>query len=197
MHQGYSLGKDKVIKNQARSATRRQAREAKENEVNVAVSPPATTSLSTLSLNQGKPTTNDEIYQEVITQDPIEERIAVPLKDNNFFYKNENPKPPSTGRLPIRGLTSRERKRPGGRNKERRRDRSRGIPAEGPKELNPETAERTNEEDEFIQTLNVDRDKMILFSFIKYADGKKNRETQTGLTHNKNHIGDTSSEPPT
>ena len=141
--------------------------------MNAAVSPPETTSLSTLSQNQGRPKTNYEIYQEVITQDPIDERIAVPLKDNSLFYKNGNPKPPSTGRLPIRGLTSRERKRPGGRNKGRRRDRSRGIPAEGPKELNPETAERTNKEDDPIQTLNVDRDKMILFSFIKYAVGKK------------------------
>jgi len=119
------------------------------------------------------------------------------LKDNSLFYKNGNPKPPSTGRLPIRGLTSRERKGPGGRNNGKRRDRSRGIPVEGPKELNPETAERTNEEYDPIQTLNADHDKMILFSFIKYAVGKNNRETQTGPIHNTSHIGDASSEPPT
>jgi len=184
----WSLGKEKVIKSQKRSASRRQALGAREHEINAADSPPVTTSLSTLSQNHGKPTTNDEIYQEAIIQEPIDERTAVPLKDNILFYKNRNPKPPSTWRLPIRGLTRRERKRPGGRKKDRRRDQRLGTPTEGPKELNPETAERTNEEDDPIQTLNVDRDKIILFSFIKYAVGKKNRETQTGLI---------SSEPPT
>jgi len=180
---------------------RRQALEAREYEVNVATSPSVTTSPSTLSQNQGRPTTNDEIYQEASAQDPINEGIAVSLKDNNLFYKNGNPKPLSTGRLPIRGLTrgltSRERKRPGWRKKDRRRDRRRGTPAEGPKALNPETAERTNEEDDPIQTLNLDRDRMLLFSFIQYAVGIKNRETYTGLIHNTNHIGDASSEPPT
>ena len=69
----------------------------------------------------------------------------------------------------------------------------------GPKALNPETAERINKEDVPIQTLNVDRDKMILFSFIKHAVlGRRNRETQPGPTHNLNHhIGDTGPEPPT
>jgi hypothetical protein len=38
---------------------------------------------------------------------------------------------------------------------------------------------------------------MIFFSFIKYAVGKKNRETQTGPIQNINHIGNASSEPPT
>jgi len=193
-----SLGKGKVINSQKRFASRRQALEAREYEVNVATSPSVTTSPSTLSQNQGRPTTNDEIYQEASAQDPINEGIAVPLKDNNLFYKNGKPKPLSTGRLPIRGLTrgltSRERKRPGRRKKDRRRDRRRGTPADGPKALNPETAERTNEEDDPIQTLNLDRDRMLLFSFIQYAVGIKNRETYTGLIHNTNHIGDASSE---
>jgi len=54
--------------------------------------------------------------------------------------------------------------RPGGRAKDSRRDRRRGMPDEGPKEANPETAERINEEDDSIPSLN-DRDRMLLFSF--------------------------------
>ena len=38
---------------------------------------------------------------------------------------------------------------------------------------------------------------MLLFSFIKYAVGIKNRETHLGLIHKTNHIGDASSGPPT
>jgi len=38
------------------------------------------------------------------------------------------------------------------------------MPDEGPKEANPETAERINEEDDSIPSLN-DRDRMLLFSF--------------------------------
>jgi len=55
-------------------------------------------------------------------------------------------------RLLIRGLTSNERKHPGGRGKDRRRDRRRGSPAEALKDFNPEIAERTNEAEDPIQT---------------------------------------------
>ena len=107
---------------------------------------------STPSQNQGRPNTDDDIHREARAQEPINEETAVPLKDNNLFYKNGNPKPPPTGRLLIRGLTSKERKRPGGREKDRRRDRRLGSPAEVLKKLNPEIAERTNEVDDPIQT---------------------------------------------
>ena len=193
----WSLGKAKVINSQKRFTSRRQALEAREYAMNVATNPLVTTSSSTLSPNQGRPTTDDDIHQEATAQEPINKEIAVPMKDNNLFYKNGNPKTPSTGRLLIRGLTSRERKRPGGRKKDRRRDRRRGFPAEVLKELNSETAERTNKVDDPIQTLNPARDRMLLFSFIKYAVGIKNRETHTGVIHKTNHFGDASSESPT
>ena len=139
-----------------------------------------TTSSFTLSQNQERPRTDNDIHQEASAQEPTYEEIAVPLKDNNLFYKNGNPKPPSTGRLLIRGLTSRDRKRPPGRKKDRRRDRRRGSPAEVLKEPNPEITEKTNEGDDPIQTLNPARDRMLLFSFIQYAIGIQNRETHTG-----------------
>jgi len=88
-------------------------------------------------------------------------------------------------------------KRPGGRKKDRRRNRRRGSPAEVIKELNPEIAERTNELDDPIQILNPARDRMLLFSFIKHAVGMKNIETHTEPIHKTNHLGDASSEPPT
>jgi len=193
----WSLGKEKVIKSKKRFASCLQALEARECAMNVATGPLVTTSSSTLSQTQGRPTTDDDIHQEASAQKPINEEIAVPLKDNNLFYKNGNPKPPSTGRLLMRGLTTKERKRPGGRKKDRRRDQRRGSPAEVLKVLHPEIAERTNEVDDPIQTLNSARDRMLLSLFMKYAVGIKHRETHTGLIHKTNHFGDASSKPPT
>ena len=64
----------------------------------------------------------------------------------------------------------------------------------GPGVPNPETAEGGNTEDDLIQTPNVDRDKMMLFSFIKHVIlGKMNKETQNGPTH----TGKAGLEPPT
>jgi hypothetical protein len=67
---GYSLGKDRVTENQARSATRLQALEARENEVNTAASSPGTTPRSTHSLKQVRRKAEDEIHKEETTQDP-------------------------------------------------------------------------------------------------------------------------------
>jgi len=143
----WSLGKDKVINNQKRFASRRQAPEAREYARNVVTRPTATASSSTLSQNQERPRAIDDIHQEDSALEPTYEEIAAPLKDNDLFYKNGNPKPPSTGRLPNRGLTSRERKRPGGRKKDGRRDRRRGSNVEVPKGFNPETPKKTNKGD--------------------------------------------------
>jgi len=149
----WSLGKGKIVNSQKRFASRHQVLEARENARNVATSPGmVTTSLSTPSQNQGRPDTDDDIHREARAQEPINEETAVPLQDNNLFYKNGNPKPPSTERLLIRGLTSKARKRPGGRKKDRRRNRRRGSPAKVLKELNFEIAERTNEVNDHIQT---------------------------------------------
>jgi len=86
----WSLGKEKVISSQKRSASRRQALEAREYARKVATSPLVTTPSSTISQNQGRPTTDDDIHQAASAQEPIYKEIAVPLKDNNLFYKNGN-----------------------------------------------------------------------------------------------------------
>ena len=176
----WSRGKEKVIYNQERSASRRQALEAREYARNVATRPAATTSSTTPSQNQERPRINDDIHQKASAQEPTYEEIVVPLKDNNLFYKNGNPKPPSTGRLLIRVLTNRNRKHPGGRKKDRQRDRRRGSPVAVLKESTPESPERTNEGADPFQPLNPARDRMLLFSFMKYAIGIQNRETHTG-----------------
>jgi len=80
-------------------------------------------------------------------------------------------------------VTNRNRKRPGGRKQDRRRDRRRGSTVEVPKELTPEIPETTNEADDPSQFLNPARDRMLLFSFMKYAIGIQNRDNHMGPTH--------------
>ena len=192
---GFSLGKDRVTDNQARSTSRLQVLEARKKEVITEVCSPGTTPLPTPSQNQVRRKAEDEIYQKENTQDPVDEWIAVPLRDSSLYYKNGNPRPASKGRLLLRVLTSGKVKRSGGRRKGRKRDRSRGIPVEGPGEPNPEIVEGKNKEDDPIQTPNVDRDKMILFSFIKHVIlGEMNKETQNGPTQ---HTGEAGLEPHT
>jgi len=196
---GYSLGRDRVTKNEARFATRLQALEAKKKEVNAAASSPGTTLRSTHSPKQGKSKAEDEIDKDEMTEDPVDERTAVPLKDSSLFYSNGNPKPTPTGRLLIRELTSVKAKRSGGRRKGRRRNRSRRRPAEDPGEPSPDIADRDKTENEPAHIPKVDRDKMIFFSFIKYvALRKMNKGTHYGLTHNTHqYAGEERPEPPT
>jgi len=87
----WSLGKDKVINNQKRFASRRQALEAREYARNVVTRPMVTASPSTLSQNQERPRATDNIHREASAQEPTYEEIAAPLKDNDLFYKNGNP----------------------------------------------------------------------------------------------------------
>jgi len=121
--------------------------------------PTVKASPSTLSQHQERPRASVDIHQEASAQEPTYEEIAAPLKDNELFYKNGKPKPPSTGRLPNRGLTSIERKRPGGRKKDRRRDRGRRSNVEVPKGFNSETPEKTHKGDELTQPLNPTRNR--------------------------------------
>jgi len=73
----WSRGKEKVIYNQERSASRRQALEAREYARNVATRPAATTSSTTPSQNQERPRINDDIHQEAKAQEPTYEEIVV------------------------------------------------------------------------------------------------------------------------
>jgi len=125
---GFSLGRDRVTKNQARSATRLQALEAKQKEVNDAVSStgPTPTLRFTQSPKQGKIPEEDEVDEDETTYDPVENRIKVPPRYSSHFYSNGNPKPISTRRLLIGEPKSRQAKRPGKRGKGRGGRRFRG-----------------------------------------------------------------------
>jgi len=155
----FSLGKDKIIHNQKRSASRRLALEAIELAKSVETRPTVTAPLSTLSQHQERTRASNGILKEAIIQEPTPDEIVAPLQDNDLFYKNGHHKPTPTGRLPTRGLTSRERKRPRGRKKDRRRDRGCRSNVEVPKGFNPETPEKTNIGDEPSQPLNPARNR--------------------------------------
>ena len=106
---GYSLGRNRVTKNQACSATRLQVLEAKNEEVNAAVSSSGSTPTlrPTHSPEQGESTAEEEADEDETTHDPIDKRIEVPPRDSSLFYSNGNAKPLSTGRQPIREPESR------------------------------------------------------------------------------------------
>ena len=87
----YSLGKDKVIKNQKRSASRRRAFDDSEYAKNVETRPTVTASPSTLSKHQVRPRVTDEIHQVASALAPTYEEIGpAPLRDKDLFYKNGN-----------------------------------------------------------------------------------------------------------
>jgi len=130
-----------------------------------------------------RPRATDEIHQVASAQKPTFEEIgSAPLRDKDLFYTNGNPKPPSTGRLLIRAV-QRNRKRPRGRKQERKRAKRRELTIVDPEENTPETPETTTEAAEPSQFPNPARDKMLLFSFMKYAIGSRNRDIRVGPTH--------------
>ena len=179
----FALGKDKAIHNQKRSASRRQALEARECAKHGATRPTVTASPSTHSQHRARPTATDEIHQMASAPKPAFEEIgSAPLRDKDLFYTNGNPKPPSTGRLLIRAA-KRNRKRPRGRKQERKRAKRRELTIVDLEENTPETLETTTEAAEPSQFPNPTRDKMLLFSFIKYAIGIQNRDIRVGPTH--------------
>jgi len=141
----FSLGKVKVIDNQRRSASRRRVLEATELAKRVDTRPAATAPRSTLSQHQERTRASNDILEgKNFIQEPTPEEIVVPLRDKDLFYKNGQPKPTPTARIPMRGLTSRERKRPRGRKRDRRRKRGWASNVVVPKGPNPETPEKTN-----------------------------------------------------
>jgi len=179
----FSLGKDKVIHNQKRSDSRRQASEAREIAKHVVTRPTVTASPSTLSQHQVRPRAMDEIHQVASAPEPTFEKIgSAPLRDKDLFYTNGNLKPPSTGRLLIR-VVKRNRKRLRGRKQERKRTKCRGFTIVDLEDNTPETPETTTEAVEPSQFPNPARDKMLLFSFMKYAIGTQNRDIRVGPTH--------------
>jgi len=95
---GYSLGRDRVAKNQARSATRLQVLEAKKKKANAAVSSsgPTPTLRSTQSPKQGKSTEEDEVDEDETTYDPVDKRTEVP-PTVAFSTRIETPNPSLQG----------------------------------------------------------------------------------------------------
>jgi len=178
----WSLVKEKANNDQKQSVSRRQASEDRKRARNIKAIPTASVSPSTPSQSQEILRDNDNTHQDPGAQEPTHGETAAPLRDNDFFYKNGNPKPPSTGRLLIR-LIKRKRKRPRGRKQERRRDKRHGSTVVDPKEITLEIPETTNEAAEPSQFPNPARDKMLLFSFMKYAIRIQNRDNHIGPTH--------------
>ena len=170
----WSLVKEKVKNDQKRSASRRQAPEDREHARNIKAITTASVSPSTPSQSQEILRENDNIHQDPGAQEPTHKKTAAPLRDNDF-YKNGNPNPPPTGRLLIR-VIKRNRKRPGGRKQDRRRNKRRGSTVVDLKEITPEIPEMTNEAVEPSQFPNPARNRMLLFSFMKYAIGIQNRD---------------------
>jgi len=115
----YSLGRDRVIENQARSATRLQTLEEKQKEVNVIANPKGLTPTirSIQSPKQGKNLEEDIGDKDETTNDPVEIPIEVLLRDTSLFYSNGQPKPSFTGQRPIAEPTNRRMIRQGKRGK--------------------------------------------------------------------------------
>jgi len=136
----FSLGKAKVLRNQLRSASRLRANSMREQAERADIKPMATASQSTLSQHR-------ERTRARIKPTP-EEAVSSP-RDKDRFHKSE-----PTAQIPKRGFTSRDRKRPGSRKRDRRREQERKSNVVALKEPNPETPERIIGREEPSQPLN-------------------------------------------
>jgi len=144
----WSRDKGRTIKRQELYASRRLARAIAGKEKTETTSPRVNVTAPSPNQKQG-PDTNLGVSQE-----PTLTETNATLHDNSLFYKNGNPKPktnPIVRPLP-RGLTSRARKRQGGRKRKRRRNRHGRPSDEASQELNPTTTERTQGGDDPTQT---------------------------------------------
>jgi len=133
----YLLGNSRTIKRRELYAARRQGRDIEEKEQIVMTIPRDNAIAPSPDPRQGRPDTNLGVPS--ISQGPTLTETEATLHDNNLFYRNGNPKPKidPTARPLARGLTSKARKRLGGRKRNRRRNQ-RGRPSdEVSKEPNP------------------------------------------------------------
>jgi hypothetical protein len=81
---------------------------------------------------------------------PTPEEVEFSSRDKDRLHKSD-----PTAQIPKRGLTSRERKRPGSRERDRRREQGRTPNVVAPKEPNPETSEKIIGGEEPSQPLNL------------------------------------------
>jgi len=119
----WSLGNEKTMRSQKFFASRRQAWVIGDNGKIATNSPRVQISPSGLNQNQGRPDTNDDSHGGARAQEPIHKETEAIPHENNLFYRNGNPKPPSTARPLPRGPTKNTRKHLGGRKRNRRRNR--------------------------------------------------------------------------
>jgi len=146
----FSLGKAKVIDNQRRSASRLRVFSTTEIAKRVDIRPTATVPRSTLSQHrESTRARNDILEARNSIQKPTPEELVIPFRDKDLFYN-----PDQTERIPKRSLTSRERKRPRGRKRDRRQEHGWTSNVVTPKEPNPETPEKTKVGEEPSQPLN-------------------------------------------
>ena len=89
----WSQGSRKIMDNQVRLASRRQALEASEIARNVAISSLVTTSMSTPSQNLGRPNKDDDIHREARAM----KRQQFPCKIITSSIKTATPNSPRQG----------------------------------------------------------------------------------------------------
>ena len=136
----FSLGKAKVIDNQRRSASRLRALLATEPAKRADMT---TASRTTPSQPQEKTRARKDILEwRKSTQEPTPAELVVPPRDEDLFYNNGQPEPGPAARIPKRGPTSKERKRPRSRNRDRRREHRWTSNVAAPNEPNPGTPKK-------------------------------------------------------
>ena len=151
----FSLGKAKVINNQRRSASRLRALLATESTKRADIRPTTTASRTTLSQPQEKPRARKDILEKrKFTQEPTPAKLVVPPREEDLLYKKGQPEPGPTARIPKRGPTSKERKRPRNKNRDRRREQSWTSKAMAPNEPNPRNLKKLTMGEELLQFSN-------------------------------------------
>ena len=151
----FSPGKVKVIINQRRSASRLRALLATEPAKREDIRPTTTASRTTPSQPQEKTRARKVILEKrKYTQEPTLAELVVPPRDEDLYYKNGQLKPGPTARIPKRGPTSKERKRPRNRNRDRRREHSWTSKVLAPNEPNPRTPKKLIMGEELLQLSN-------------------------------------------
>jgi len=134
----YSRGNGRTTKRLEIYASRRQTRAEDKKGQTEMVSPENIVSVPSHKREHRQPATNPVVPSP---QGPNPSETEAISHDDNLFYKNGKPKPitKAIARPRVRGLTSKARKRLGGRKRNRRRNQ-RGLPSdEVSKESNPTT----------------------------------------------------------
>jgi hypothetical protein len=151
----FSLGKAKVVNNQRRSASRLRALLATESAKSAEIKPMITASRTIPSQPLEKTRAKKDIPEKRnSTQEPTPAKLTVPPREEDPRYKKGQPEPGSTVKIPKRGPTSKERKRPLNKNRDRRREQSGTPKAMAPNEPNPRNLQTLPRGKELLQLPN-------------------------------------------